>query len=26
VEALPFRDIDNLTLTGTAIVLGLWWL
>lgn len=25
VEALPFRDIDNLTLTGTAIVLGLWW-
>ncbi|WP_404786116.1 diacylglycerol/polyprenol kinase family protein [Altericista sp. CCNU0014] len=26
VEALPFRDIDNLTLTGTAIVLGVWWL
>jgi phytol kinase len=26
VEALPFRDIDNLTLTGTAIALGLWWL
>jgi phytol kinase len=26
VEALPFRDIDNLTLTGTAIVLGLLWL
>ena len=26
VEALPLRDIDNLTLTGTAIVLGLWWL
>jgi phytol kinase len=25
VEALPFRDIDNLTLTGTAIALGLWW-
>jgi phytol kinase len=26
VEALPLRDIDNLTLTGTAIALGLWWL
>jgi phytol kinase len=26
VEALPFRDIDNLTLTGMAIALGLWWL
>ena len=26
VEALPLRDIDNLTLTGTAIILGLWWL
>jgi phytol kinase len=26
VEALPLRDIDNLTLTGTAIVLGVWWL
>ena len=25
VEALPFPDIDNLTLTGTAIVLGIWW-
>jgi phytol kinase len=25
VEALPLRDIDNLTLTGTAIALGLWW-
>ncbi|QUY43765.1 diacylglycerol/polyprenol kinase family protein [Acaryochloris marina] len=25
VEALPFRDIDNLTLTGVAVVLGLWW-
>ncbi len=23
VEALPFRDIDNLTLTGVAVVLGL---
>ncbi len=26
VEALPYRDIDNLTLTGVAIVLGLWLL
>jgi phytol kinase len=26
VEALPFRDIDNLTIAGTAITLGLWWL
>jgi phytol kinase len=26
VEALPFRDIDNLTVAGTAIVLGLWWI
>lgn len=26
VEALPFQDIDNLTLTGSAIALGLWWL
>jgi phytol kinase len=26
VEALPFRDIDNLTIAGTAIALGLWWL
>jgi phytol kinase len=26
VEALPFRDIDNLTIAGAAIVLGLWWL
>ncbi|WP_299408076.1 phosphatidate cytidylyltransferase [Acaryochloris sp. IP29b_bin.148] len=25
VEALPFRDIDNLTLTGVAVTLGLWW-
>jgi len=25
VEALPFRDIDNLTLTGVAVALGLWW-
>lgn len=26
VEALPLRDIDNLTLTGVAVVLGLWLL
>jgi phytol kinase len=26
VEALPFPDVDNLTLTATAIGLGLWWL
>jgi phytol kinase len=25
VEALPLKDIDNLTLTGTAVLLGLWW-
>lgn len=25
VEALPFQDIDNITLTAVAIVLG-WWL
>lgn len=25
VEALPFADIDNLTLTTVAIGLGLWW-
>lgn len=25
VEALPIHDIDNLTLTGVAIALGLWW-
>jgi phytol kinase len=25
VEALPFRDIDNITLTAIAVVLG-WWL
>jgi phytol kinase len=24
VEALPLRDVDNLTLTGAAVVLGLW--
>jgi phytol kinase len=24
VEALPLRDIDNLTTTATAVVLGLW--
>jgi phytol kinase len=24
VEALPFPDIDNLTLTATATVLGVW--
>jgi phytol kinase len=26
VEALPLRDIDNLTLTAVAIALGYWWL
>ncbi len=26
VEALPLRDIDNLTLTATAVLLGIWWL
>lgn len=26
VEALPLRDIDNLTLTAVAIMLGNWWL
>jgi phytol kinase len=26
VEALPFRDIDNLTLTAVALILGTWWL
>ncbi len=26
VEALPFRDIDNMTLTAVAAVLGGWWL
>lgn len=26
VEALPLRNIDNLTLTGTALLLSLWWL
>lgn len=26
VEALPFRDIDNLTLTGVVLLLGQWWL
>ncbi len=26
VEALPFPDIDNLTITGAAIALGLWLL
>lgn len=25
IEALPFRDIDNLTLTGVSLILGLWW-
>ncbi|NJM75718.1 MAG: phosphatidate cytidylyltransferase [Acaryochloridaceae cyanobacterium RU_4_10] len=24
VEALPLRDVDNLTLTGAAVALGLW--
>jgi phytol kinase len=26
VEALPLKDIDNLTLTATGVVLALWWL
>lgn len=26
IEALPFRDIDNITLTAVAVVLGWWWL
>ncbi|NJK41889.1 MAG: phosphatidate cytidylyltransferase, partial [Acaryochloridaceae cyanobacterium SU_2_1] len=26
VEALPLQDIDNLTLTGTALLLSIWWL
>jgi phytol kinase len=26
VEALPLRDVDNLTLTAVAVLLGLWWL
>lgn len=26
IEALPFPDIDNLTLSCVAILLGLWWL
>jgi phytol kinase len=26
VEALPLRDVDNLTLTATAVALGWWWL
>lgn len=26
VEALPFQDIDNITLVVVAIALGLWWL
>ena len=26
VEALPFRDIDNITLTVVALILGLWLL
>jgi hypothetical protein len=25
VEALPLQEIDNLTLTATAVILGLWW-
>jgi phytol kinase len=25
VEALPLREVDNLTLTATAVILGLWW-
>lgn len=24
VEALPLQDVDNLTLTGAAVILGLW--
>lgn len=26
VESLPFRDIDNITLTLVAVGLGVWWL
>lgn len=26
IEALPFPDIDNITLTLVAVVLALWWL
>lgn len=26
VEALPLRDIDNLTITAAAVLLGIWWL
>lgn len=26
VEALPFRDIDNITTTATAVLMGLWLL
>jgi len=26
VEALPFPDVDNLTIAGTAVALGLWLL
>jgi phytol kinase len=25
VEAVPFHDIDNITVTVIAVVLGLWW-
>jgi phytol kinase len=25
VEAMPFHDIDNITVTVIAVVLGLWW-
>ncbi|MBM4425450.1 MAG: phosphatidate cytidylyltransferase [Chloroflexi bacterium] len=26
VESLPLHDIDNITLTATAVLLGMWWL
>jgi phytol kinase len=26
VEALPFRDIDNITTTASAVLMGLWLL
>ena len=26
IEALPFPDVDNITLTLAAVVLGVWWL
>ena len=26
IEAFPFRDIDNITVTAAALILGAWWL